>query len=170
MKKLIAGCFLIVFLLGGGIGMEAKTKKKSKARTSITTKTTKVIGTFTYENSYSYKGVKCKLLANGKINTSDRCWKGRYDKIGTDVYKLWFWGTCGDDGEIVLIVGDDVYSLYGGTDMSFDYDYEPNTKIVIILDYKGMPADEIARFCDFPSASIPLSYFDKIGTINWTGK
>lgn len=115
------------------------------------------------------------LLANGTIKTSDKCTKGKYEKVGNGAYYVLRYGpasgNCGDFTRIDLIVGNDVYLIsHGSQECITDFNYDAAKNSIYILKIDGVDADkEMLAFAGFKSRTVPLSNFRKIGKIEWVG-
>ena len=168
MKKITYLLILAVAILISGVPAEAKTVKK-KSRTFKS----KVIGKFKEQDS----DLTVFLHANGRVTTTNKCYTGDYDKKdGGQYYTLYYAsggeGNC-DEGELIfLITGNDVYYIDGGSaDHIYNFIYYPNKEIIkVILDESYQNEKdwlEQNEYRGFTSLEIPLSKFEKVGTITW---
>lgn len=169
MKKIITFCLILCYFLMGGLTIEAKTINKKKSRTSKS----KVIGKFKEQDS----DLIVFLHANGSVTTTYKCYTGGYEKKdGGQYYTLYYAsggeGNCGEGELIFLITGNDVYYIDGGSaDYINNFIYYPNKEIIkVILDESYQNEKdwlEENEYRGFTSLEIPLSKFEKVGTITW---
>lgn len=168
MKKLITIFILMISITFTGMASH-KTYKNKKHKTT----SSKVIGHFksTDENLTVY------LLANGKVTTSKKCYRGGYEKKDGGKYYILSYssggGNCGEGEVVYLITGNDVYFIDSGSaDYITDFTYNPDkSTIKVILDpsYKTERQWlEENEYRGFTSLEIPLSKFTREGTITWT--
>lgn len=168
MKKLFMFFTMAVSLFVGNQALQAKPIKKSKA------KKTSIIGSFTHNGGGSIRSTKTfHLLSNGKIDTKDRCLRGSYKKgKGGKYYRLHYIDapSCGDFDSVELIVGNDIYYIWAGTDPQIgidDFIYNSSDKTVtFVLPYKE-DLDWFLELSGFESSTVPLSTFKKVGYITW---
>ena len=105
MKKLITILTLVAALIAGGISAEAKTTRKSKAKTSQTA-SSKAIAKFTYH------GTTYTMLAGGKIKSTNKYAYGVYEKRDNGAYyHVTLLYKIGDGYTFCLIVGDSLYYI-----------------------------------------------------------
>lgn len=167
MKKVSYLLLLVVTLLISGVRVEAKTtKKKSKTSSS------RIIGKFKEQDS----DLTVFLHSNGSVTTTDKCYTGGYEKKdGGQYYTLHYSsggvGNCGEGESIFLITGNYVYYIDGGSaDYIHNYIYYPNKECIkVILDSYQNEKDwlEENEYRGFTSLEIPLSKFEKVGTMIW---
>ena len=170
MKKVITICLLVITLLAGGMTAEAKTtKKKSKTKSNSS-----AICKFKYYDATvgesRYK-VTFSLLPNGKVKSTKKCISGVYNKLkgayhvtlDTDGDK------CGDSCWEDLIVGNYIYSIGGGTgdDTIHEFTFNPSDNTVTIINSSDMSDREFMKWNNLPSLKVPLSHFEKVGTVTW---
>lgn len=168
MKKVSYLFILIVTLLISGVSVDAKTtKKKSKSSSS------RIIGKFKVQDS----DLTVFLHANGKVTTTDKCDKGAYEKKDEGKYYTLYYGSggqgdCGEGEVNYLITGNDVYYIDSDhTGAIYNFIYYPNKEIIkVILDDSFQNEKEWLEENEdrgFTSLEIPLSKFEKIGTMTW---
>lgn len=166
MKRISILFLLIIILLIGSVSIEAKTaKKKSGKRSSAT-----VVGKFSDGSSDTFT-----MYSNGKIKSTNKCIYGSYEKnAGGSFYSVYLDTTgsdrCGDASWIYMIVGTNVYTMGGGTD-GFgieEFTYNASTRTVTIYNTSGLSDKEFMQENGLRSLTVPLSDFEKIGTVKWT--
>ena len=172
MRKLITICILVVTLLADGMTMEAKTTKKKGKTKNNSSVICKLKYNDTNPNSDSHN-LTVSLLNNGKIKTSSKCLRGNYEKL-SGAYKINIYSApysyCGDTMWQDLIVGDEVYSIGGGTDGDciHEFTFDPsNNSVTIINSSYDLTDKEFMEFNDLPSLTVPLSHFEKVGKVTW---
>ena len=112
------------------------------------------------------------LLSNGKVKATKKCFIGKYVKLN-GAYKVTLdtdgSNYCGDGCWEVLIVGNYVYSIGGGTDADtiHDFTFNPSDNKVTIINSSGMSNREFMQWNNLPSLTLPLSHFEKVGTAAW---
>ena len=167
MKKVITVCLLLVSLLVGGLTADAKTtKKKSKAKSNSS-----VICKFKYYDD------TISLLSNGGIKgtSRDKCeYTGSYVKLKGGYHVTLGWG-CPDNAHgcsELLIVGDYIYIIGGGTtsDTIHDFTYNPSDKTVTVINTSGMSDREFMEYNHLSSMTVPLSHYEKFGKVTWIKK
>lgn len=168
MKKVFYLFILIVTLLISGGSVDAKTtKKKSKTSSS------RIIGKFKEQDSDQ----TVFLHANGKVTTTNKCYKGGYEKKDEGKYYTLYYGSggqgdCGEGEVIYLITGNDVYYIDNDQPGAiYNFIYYPNKEIIkVILDdsfQNEIEWLEENEYRGFTSLEIPLSKFEKISTMTW---
>lgn len=165
MKRTIILISFIFGLLMGGVSVEAKTttKKRSKGNSA------KIIGKFTDGSKATYT-----MYSNGKIKSTDKCIYGSFEKKGGGSFYSVYLDTtgsayCGDASWVYMIVGNSVYAVGGGTD-GFgieEFTYNPSNKTVTVYNESELSNYEFMRYNDLPSMTVPLSHFEKIGSVKW---
>lgn len=169
MKKLFLICSLLMAILLGGFSVEAKTTKKKKSKTS----SSKIIGKFKEKNS----DLTVFLHSNGRVTTTNKCYTGEYEKKdGGQYYTLYYGsggeGNCGEGEVNLLITGQSVYYIDSDhPDAIYNFIYYPNKECIkVILDESYQNEKdwlEENEYRGFTSLEIPLSKFEKIGTVTW---
>ena len=170
MKKIVTILMLVGAILGGGMTLDAKTtKKKAKTKSHST-----VIGKFEYTTDIYGSKATISLLSNGKIKCTDQCIGGDYEKI-KGAYKVYLspgdYG-CGVWYFSLLIVGDNVYYIGGGSTLYdiVDYTFNPSDNTVTRINNSFESDREYMEYHDLPSMTSPLSYFKKEGKVTWIKK
>lgn len=168
MKKFLTYFFFTVVTLGMGISVEAKTTKK-KAKTTAS----KIIGKFKEQDS----DLTIYLHANGKVTTTDKCFKGFFEKKDEGKYYTLTYGSggegnCGEGEANYLITGNEVFFIdtdHPGAIYNFIYNPDKEVIKVILDDSYQNERDWLQdnEYRGFTSLEIPLSKFEKVGTVTW---
>lgn len=163
---LLAAAFMMAIpAMSGSFELNAKTAHSKKSGKSGKKKSSaSTIGTF------KFSGGTCSLLSNGKVSSTDKCLTGEYTKEnGGEYYHVSVWSKggryCGDGGCDLVIVGNDVYELFCGSENDFSqfkYNSADNTITKLNFDPEWDPES-----IGIKSATTPLSFFNKIGTVTW---
>ena len=166
MKRITILFSLIFVLLIGSVSIEAKSSKKKSSKGSSAT----VIGKFTNGSSATFT-----MYSNGKIKSTDKCIYGSYKKEGGGSFYTVYLDTtgsayCGDASWVYMIVGTSVYAMGGGTD-GFgieEFTYNPSKKTVTVYNTSGLSDMEFMQENGLSSLTVPLSDFEKIGSVRWS--
>lgn len=110
MKKVITICFLVATLLSGGMTIDAKTTKKSKAKTSSSKKSSRPAGAIAFVSIQN--GGKLYLMKNGDVKIIPASWDrdGEYTKENGAYIFTWGSGVHGDN-QLSVIYGNTMYQI-----------------------------------------------------------
>lgn len=173
MKKLITICLVMISLAFTGMAAQKAYSSKTKGKRHKTT-SSRVIGHF----KAKFDDLTVYLHSNGKVTTSKKCYRGGFKKKdGGKYYTLYYssggGGDCGEGELVYLITGNEVYYIDGGSENVInDFTYNPDKRCIKVnLDPTYQTEREWLQenaYRGFTSLEIPLSKFDREGTITWT--
>lgn len=134
------------------------------------------LGTIHYLSSVVNNGLEGStydIYKNGKIKTHDKCITAGYEIRNNGEYYVVSYSSrsdydCGEFYRIDILVQNSIYMIYAGTEYPPDdvkYNSSSNTVKLVIEDSEDAPS--FLETTGFPSMSLPLTYFEKVGTIQW---
>lgn len=170
MKKATMILLLMVGILAFGSECEAKKISKRKHKTTQTSKQKSlgtVIGSYTLTGPCWPDNVM-RLYSKGDVKSTDGSLWGNYKNLGDGVYKTFYYSMDSGDGIGEIIKENTVYVVYCGSDPGFsDFRYNKEDDTVTLLDDAGNPIADYLGY-NYPYHTLPLSYFDKAGTVKWS--